>query len=222
MNILIVVLLVALVALWWLSKSSTANLKVPMIALAVLAVAAGLFMILGRGNGRALPSDLEKIERDAGFTLGSEMKNLPAGPVLVLAWSGGGYNPDPARLQGIKKAVGNDRRFIMGGAYVEGMEVDDDFIKLDPLNPDAELRAYLEQNKELAAVVVLRPIRSWEALKGLRSPPFYIFTNAGDWERANKELVKAAMVGGARGRNVRGTPSAGNFEQTEYRLMTGS
>lgn len=220
MNIIIIVLLIALAALWWFSKSFKANLKVPMIALAVLAIAAFLFTVFTRESSRALPADLEKIEREAGFTLGQQMKALPDGPILILKWSGGGYNPDPTRLKGIQKAIGNGHPLIMGGAYVEGMKVDDHFVKLNPLNPDTDLRAYLEKNKDLTAVVVLRPIRNWEALEGLQSPPFYIFTTDDEWNRSNKNLVKAAMVGNSRVRDTKKQPPSNNFSNTEYRLET--
>ncbi len=220
MNILVIVLIVALVALWLFSKSSTANLKIPIVALAVLAAGAFAYSLFVKGDGRALPPDLAKVEKEAGFQLGSEMKSLPAGPILVVTWSGGGFNPDPVRLQGIQKALGDGRPLIMGGAFVEGMEVADDFVKLNPLTPEADLRAYLEKNRELAAVVILKPIRNWGALKGLQSPPFYVFTAAEDWDLCNKTLVRAAMVSQTRGRAAKGPPPANeSFAQIEYRLM---
>ena len=219
MNILVIVLIVALVALWLFSKSSSANLKIPIVALALLAAGAFAYSVFMKGNSRALPPDLEKVERDAGFMLGSEMKALPAGPILVLVWSGGGFNPDPARLQGIKKAMGDGHPLIMGGAFVAGMEVDDAFVKLNPLTPEADLRAYLEKNKELAAVVILKPIRNWGSLKGLQSPPFYIFTASEDWDPCNQTLVRAAMVSQTRGRNAKGPPPTESFAKIEYQLV---
>lgn len=141
----------------------------------------------------------EKIstECEAARKILSEMNGLPDGPVLLLAWPKGkasGYME--ARKETIVEGLKNSHEIIIAGAYVPSMKVPRDFVRLDPLSLADDLRAYIDSNDSLVAVVALFELSGMESFEGMKSPPFFIYTGSYNWESLMDEgLVKGVIYG---------------------------
>jgi hypothetical protein len=221
MNILIVIVLAVIVALWLVSVKTGGNLKLPLFIMVVLALVLVALNFITQSGTAAMSSDVFEVELAAGYELGEELQLLDDGPILVLTWMGHGYNPAKPRVEGLKKAIGDSRRVIMGGVYLEGMKVGDDFIKIDPLNFVSDLKSYLADNTDIAGVVALRPLLLWDGLEGLDAPPFFIFAGTSDWKPFMESgLVKAAMVASLRERDA-DEEQPSDFSTPEYKLVRG-
>ncbi len=219
MNLPIILIVVALIGIFALSRKSQIDLRMPMLLLAILAIAMATVKFAGRGAVSDIPSEVDDIESAAGRMLGEAMHSIEPGPILALTWRGDGYSPDPARLQGLRSALGRGREIIYGGVYIEGMNVERGFVKLDPINTARDLRLYLEQNRNIAAVVALRPLSNWDALAGLQSPPFFVFAHTSAWRPfMDSGLVQAAVVGMQSSRETDADQPSG-FSLVEYRLV---
>jgi hypothetical protein len=221
MNALIIIVLLAMAGLWIASIKSGGKLKIPLFVLALLALALVAVKLFNSGGGAGLPADIAAIEKDAGYELGEELQAVGEGRVLVLIWEGGGFNPTRARLDGLKESLGKSHVLLVGGPYVEGMKVASGFVKFDPLNIAADLRKYISENPDLAAVVALRPLMRWDGLEGLDAPPFFIFAGTSAWKPFMESgLVKAAMVGSLRERDA-DEEQPSDFSTPEYKLVRG-
>lgn len=222
MNTLILLLLLAIVIVWMAARKSSANLKPVLLVLVLIAFLILLLKLLG--GAEDMPRGFEGAEAAAGRKLGEAIASsaVADGPILVLTWEGGGFNPVTARLKGLRDGLGGGRRLMYGGAFVEGMDVGKDYIKLNILRLGEDLRAYLEEHGDISAVVALRPIGRWNGLEGLQSPPFFVFANTRNWRPfMDSGLVEAAVIGNVRARDEgEGAPS--DMAEIDYRLVTGS